>query len=288
MSWRSAVTSHESACSIRFLWRHSTLVSASTVTAVPSATVMILRDGPGGLEVLLGRRRQGRAFGEAHVFPGGVVDSDDARAATRCRGLTAADASLRMGVASGALDYWVTAVREVFEETGLAFFTSDAMQAESLPSLRESLVAGSVLFSDLCSDQGWHLRVDALHYVAHWITPEIRPVRFDTRFFIAELPAGQDAAHDGHELTDSAWLTPAEALSRMRAGNMKLAPPTMVELERLSHFADKAAALSWARPRWRQGVAAVLPIVERHGQSERVNVGPEFSAAMARARGEST
>ena len=263
-------------------------MSESTVIAVPSATVMIIRDGPGGLEVLLGRRRQGHAFGEAHVFPGGVVDSDDARTAPRCRGMSAADASLRMGVASGGMDYWVTAVREVFEETGLAFFTSDVMTTESLPILRNALLAGSAVFSELCSDNGLHLLVDGLHYVAHWITPEVRPVRFDTRFFIAELPPGQHAVHDGHELTDSAWLTPADALSRMRAGNIKLAPPTMVELERLSHFEDSAAALNWARPRWRDGVTAVLPIVERHGESERVNVGPELAAALARARGEAT
>ena len=90
----------------------------------PSATVIILRDSAEGLEVLLGRRRQGRAFGEAHVFPGGVLDSADGELAQRCHGMSALAAQRRLELAGGALDYWVAAIREVFEETGLAFFSS--------------------------------------------------------------------------------------------------------------------------------------------------------------------
>ncbi len=255
-------------------------MSETPVTPVPSATVMILRDGPDGLQVLLGCRRQGRAFGAAHVFPGGVIDAADRRAAIRCAGLSAAEANRRMGLTHGARQYWVAAVREVFEETGLAFMQAAALSGEQLYRVRRALLAGEVSFERSCLDHGLTLLLDRLHYVSHWITPEARAVRFDTRFFVAALPAGQRAAHDGLELTDSVWLTPGQALERMGAGELNLAQPTLMELQRLGRFSDVAAALRWAGQRWRAGIATILPVVEGRGEGERIVLSSAAAAAL--------
>ena len=245
---------------------------------------MILRDGAAGLEVLLGRRRKGRAFGEAHVFPGGVLEAEDHRLTARCDGPSAEQACQQLSLAGGALAYWVAAVREVFEETGIAFLAGDELALAQLPGLRRALLSGRLSFNQLCADYGLAPRLSGLHYVAHWITPAARPLRFDTRFFVAELPAGQQAVHDGWELTDTEWLAPAAALARMRAGELKLAPPTIVELERLSRFQGVANAVTWARGCWLAGVPAILPVVERDKAGERIHMAGEPAAALARAR----
>jgi 8-oxo-dGTP pyrophosphatase MutT (NUDIX family) len=230
------------------------------ITPVPSATVIVLRDSPGGPEVLLGKRRGGRAFGDAHVFPGGVIDPDDRTLGHRCQGLAEAEAGARLGIGKGALDYWVAAIREVFEETGLAFMDVRRLKAEQLIALRQALLAGECSFAELCKQYDLALQSGGLHYVAHWITPVVRPVRFDTRFFLAELPPGQRARHDGVELIDSIWLTPAEALSAAQRGELQLAWPTRVELQRLRRFSTVSAALAWAAQRWQAGVPTNLPV----------------------------
>ena len=246
---------------------------------------MILRDGGDGLEVLLGRRRRGRAFGERHVFPGGVVDLDDQRTSALGDGLSEVEARRRLGLGAEALGYWVAAVREAFEETGLLFLRDGVPSFDQLLDLRQQLLAGDASFGQLCSANGLRLDLGSLYYVAHWITPAVRAARFDTRFFMAALPPGQRAAHDGVELTDSVWLTPDDALTGMRAGRLKLAPPTAVELERLSRFPTTTAALTWAESRWREGVPGIMPVVEGSGTAERVRMPPEAAAAHGRATG---
>ena len=230
-------------------------VSDTTAPApIPSATVMILRGGDKGVEVLLGRRRRGKAFGELHVFPGGLVDPQDETMAALGTSLSEADACRRLGVAAGALRYWIGAVREVFEETGLLFLSSPTLPTDQLGQLRQILTCGKSSFAQLCIDRDLRLDLCGLHYVAHWITPEVRASRFDTRFFVAALPEGQQAVHDGVELTHSVWLTPVEALAKMRAGELRLAPPTLAELQRLSQFDNVAAALAWASECWQASI----------------------------------
>jgi len=252
-------------------------VTEHVTTPVPSATVMILRDSDAGPEVLLGKRRGGRAFGDAHVFPGGVIDADDGSGGFSCHGFGEVEAGLRLGLGAGALDYWVAAVREVFEETGLAFMDTNQLEHEQLPDMRRALLVGNSSFAELCERHKLVLQLDCLYYVAHWITPVVRPVRFDTRFFVAELPPDQQASHDGVELIDSLWITPAQALSRAQRGELKLARPTQVELERLGHFSNVAAALEWAAGRWRAGVATNLPILKITERSDHIAPGAENS-----------
>jgi hypothetical protein len=88
---------------------------------------------------------------------------------------------------------------------------------------------------------------------SRWITPVVPSMtnmansRFDTRFFVAVLPAGQTALHDGHENTESVWLAPREALQRYWDGTITLAPPQIMSLAHLSRHADTASVLHAAR-----------------------------------------
>jgi 8-oxo-dGTP pyrophosphatase MutT (NUDIX family) len=81
---------------------------------------------------------------------------------------------------------------------------------------------------------GVRLRPGDLVPYAWWVTPEAEPRRFDTRFFLAALPADQIAAADGHEVSEGEWLTPAAAVSAYAEGRVVLAPPTLVTLEDLA------------------------------------------------------
>ena len=232
----------------------------------PAATIVVVRDGAAGIEVLLSRRAErGDHNSGAWVFPGGIVEKSDALAHGACAGLDDAEASRRLGLASGALDYYVAAIRECFEEAGLLFARAggpelvdlDGSDAARLAPWRGALHRGEHGMAQLCAAEGLQLAVDRLIYLSHWLTPLGRPKRFDTRFFIAALPAAQTALHDGTELVEQLWLAPREALAR--STSLKLLTPTQKTLETLGRFASVAEAIAWAAaPR---EVALVMPRV---------------------------
>ena len=233
-------------------------------TPRPSATIVVVRDGPQGPEVLLMQRVESSDHTSgAWVFPGGLLEAADRRCHALCEGIDDAAASATLGVAEGGLDYYVAAMRESFEEAGL-LFASDArgrsvdLQGDAgarLAALRRPLHRGEVAFDALCRDFGLRLRADRLFYIAHWVTPFGRAKRFDTRFFVAVLPPGQDSLHDAVELLDHVWMRPADALSPQNT--RRLMTPTRFMLETVGRFADTDSLLAWARsPR---EVRMVLP-----------------------------
>ena len=145
-----------------------------------AATVVVVRDGPVGIEVLLLRRAErGDHNSGAWVFPGGLVDAADRAALPFCRGVEPAAADARLGVAAHALDYWVAAVRESFEEAGLLFardregrpLVPDAARDSRLESWRAPLQRGEQALAALCHEEGLTLAVDELVYFSHWVTP---------------------------------------------------------------------------------------------------------------------
>jgi hypothetical protein len=90
------------------------------------------------------------------------------------------------------------------------------------------------------------LALDAVVPFAHWVTPEVETRRFDTRFLMARMPAGQEASHDEGETTALEWLPPATAVSRAVQGGILLPPPTWSTLARLARFGSVDEALQWA------------------------------------------
>lgn len=220
-----------------------------------AASVIVLRDGAEGLEVLLLRRAE-KANDQnsgAAVFPGGVLDATDPQLHACCRGLDDVAASARLGVPDGGLDFHVAAVRECFEEAGLLFATDaqgqpvalDHLPAEELDRLRAAADQGTDALLTICDARGWHLAVDRLVYYTHWLTPPGMPRRFDTRFFVSALPARQDVRPDGRETVEHLWLRPAAAIDA-RAG-LKLMNVTRVILSDLQAFATVADCLAHAR-----------------------------------------
>jgi 8-oxo-dGTP pyrophosphatase MutT (NUDIX family) len=212
-----------------------------------ASTVVLLRDAPAGPEAYLLRRVKGMAFaGGMHVFPGGSVDPDDERADIGWAGPPASQWGEWFGADEPLARALVcAAVRETFEECGvllagpsadelLADVSSDEWEAE-----RVALEARELSLSDLLARRGLVLRSDLLRPFAHWITPEVEPKRFDTRFFLAQLPAGQVCRDVGGEADERLWVRPPDALEQ----GLHLMPPTYTCLQDLAGYADVRTAL---------------------------------------------
>jgi glyoxylase-like metal-dependent hydrolase (beta-lactamase superfamily II)/8-oxo-dGTP pyrophosphatase MutT (NUDIX family) len=240
--------------------------------ARPAASLILVRDGDTGLEVLMLRRaeRENDLRSGVCVFPGGVVDERDRAAHGCCLGGDDAALSRRFGVAEGALDYAVAALRECFEEVGV-LLVEGAFEPAAVEPWRSRLQAGEAGAAELCETFGLRLDLRGVHYYSHWLTPPGVPKRFDTRFFIAREPAGQDAVADYGEAVELMWLTPQQALSRERG--LKLLPVTRRTLQELSRFASADAALADAQSR--QEVRLMMPRVATSRQGDRRVVLPD-------------
>ena len=220
-----------------------------------AASLIVLRDSPRGMEVLMIRRaeRPGDKNSGATVFPGGLLDASDRGHYERCNGLDDAAASARLGLPSDGLHYWVAAVRECFEEAGLLFATNadghtvdlNALPADEVVALRRALHANQTGMAEVCAQFGVRLATDRLAYYSHWITPKGLPKIFDTRFFITEAPEGQTAVADATETVDLLWMTPAEVLDRNNG--LRLMNVTEITLKHIATFKKAADAVAWAR-----------------------------------------
>jgi 8-oxo-dGTP pyrophosphatase MutT (NUDIX family) len=216
-----------------------------------AATIALIRDAPAGLEVYLLRRVRGMAFaGGMHVFPGGSVDPADATAEIGWAGPPAAAWAADLGTTEPVARSLVcAAVRETFEESGvllagasgadlLADVSTDEWEAE-----RVALEAREHSLSELLARRGLVLRSDLLRPLAHWVTPDAEPRRFDTRFFLAALPPGQVTRVAGSEADQRLWVRPTDALEQ----GLTMLPPTRAVLTELAEHADVAAALGAPR-----------------------------------------
>jgi 8-oxo-dGTP pyrophosphatase MutT (NUDIX family) len=218
----------------------------------PSATVVLLRDAGDDLEVFLLRRHgESAVLGGAYVFPGGKVDAEDAGRADRLdRPMAELHALLGEPELAPpqAAGLFVAAIREVFEETGLLFADLAPAQArEAWAALRQGCG-----FDELLAPRGLRLAASALRPWSRWITPVVSSVgrkRFDTRFFVAAVPPGQEPRHDEHEATASLWLTPRAALRRYWDGAIELAPPQIMSLNHLARHRSVASVLAAADAR---------------------------------------
>lgn len=241
--------------------------------ARPSSTVVLVRGTAGEPEIFMVRRHAKASFGAAYAFPGGVLDADDAAVHEYCAGISLLEADKHLGVRDNGLDYYSAAIRELFEESGVLLANIDAVD-ENLGTVRDGLNSGTDEWSDFVTRNQLELCCDQLHYFSHWITPKIMKQRYSTRFFLAEMPAGQQAAHCGGELTDSCWKTAHHMLEAGRAGDVELHFPTIKTLESVARHKTLEELVEWASSCVEWGVTSMLPaVILRNGEKEIVLPG---------------
>ncbi len=233
-------------------------LNTETITTPPvdAATVVLLRDAAQGLEVLLLRRHQAsNVLGGAFVFPGGKLDAADQHPTLLSR-LSQDSLQLQARLAepdiapAQAAGLFVAAIREAFEECRVLLGQA-ATGTPDISGLHASLAAGQT-WADALHTHSLQLQTEALVPWTRWITPKQASVtnkRFDTRFFITQVPADQTAQHDDHETTEALWIGPREALMRYWNREIELAPPQIMSLVHLSRHANAQSALAEAKNR---------------------------------------
>jgi 8-oxo-dGTP pyrophosphatase MutT (NUDIX family) len=245
----------------------------TAITPAPAATVTLVRDGSQGLEVLMMRRNLQSVFVPGkYVFPGGSVDRADAAPGiyARCAGIDDTTASGRLGLAADGLAYWIAAIRESFEEAGLLLAHDAAgepvasARATALARHRKAVAAGELSFDTLLRDEDLKLGTGDLVYFSHWITPVGAPRRYDTRFFVARAPTGQDPVSDNDETIESIWVRPQEGVARYEEGTFKMLTPTIHTLRLFADFDSTDRLLDAMRAVG--DVPAILPRIARDGR----------------------
>jgi 8-oxo-dGTP pyrophosphatase MutT (NUDIX family) len=213
-----------------------------------AATVILVSDrlsaGRHGLHVLMLERTRRAVFGPgATVFPGGAVDAADreARSHGRVIDLDDSEASAEHGLPAGGLAFRVAALRECFEEAGILLAHNAATGGPvehdaDLALARDRLNAGTLGFVDLLESRGLALAGRELRLFSHWLTPLGAPRRYNTWFFVAPAPDGEDGAHDDNELVASGWVRPVDALALHGAGEIDLIFPTEMSLRALARY----------------------------------------------------
>jgi 8-oxo-dGTP pyrophosphatase MutT (NUDIX family) len=208
----------------------------------PAATVMLLRQAPGGLEVFLMRRHSQMDFvAGVMVFPGGGVDDRDRNADIAWYGPEPSWWAQRLGVDTDLAEALVcAAARETFEESGVLFAgpADDPDQivgdASVYTESRAALANNSLSFADFLRSEKLVLRADLLRPWANWVTPkEERTRRYDTYFFVGALPEGQRADGENTETDRAFWSTPGAGLDDFAEGRSFLLPPTWTQLDSL-------------------------------------------------------
>jgi len=199
------------------------------------------------------------------------VEPVDGRVASHCAGLSERHANALLGI-DDALHYFSAAIRELFEESGVLLATL-ADSSTDLAAARAALNRGGLDWARFLADHRVRLDCAALHYFSFWITPEALPKRYSTRFFLAAMPAAQEAGHCGGEVTESCWITAQQALLAQRDGSMAIHFPTVKTLEAIAAHRSVEELIAWAAARAANGVPCIFPTIGKRDGERRVIVG---------------
>jgi 8-oxo-dGTP pyrophosphatase MutT (NUDIX family) len=229
----------------------------------PAATVILIREKKGNLQVYLMKRSSKSGFmAGKFVFPGGKLDSND-----HLFHIFSKNCDLKRDEIGGrfgpelsdeqALAYCVAAIRETLEEAGVLLACTDQTPIKDLNQiqrLRLTAKRDKDWLVRLVREEHWCLSISALSSWSHWITPAQMKHRFDTRFFLAEMPTDQNCRPDARETVQGLWLSPEEALAANLSGEVSLSPPTLVSLHELLNYPNleglrlEVAQRSWGQP----------------------------------------
>ncbi len=252
----------------------------------PSASVILVRDAPGGLETFMVRRHaRSPVAPSAYVFPGGTVRPDDLEVdyppGQEALALALSERSDAHVDPSQAAPLYVAAVRELFEEAGVLLVRNAAGQGlvevdaadqslqERLESTRLALQARDLTLARVLADWGWQPAFDRLVPFSHWVTPTVLAARFDTWFFVAEMPARQAALHDTIETSAGVWLPPARVLE----SDYHTVYATAQHLRRLSPYRSVSDLLKFAEEK---RIRRVQPEVVEGGAGLSVVIAPDI------------
>ena len=225
--------------------------------------MIIVRDAAPGapepVEVYMIRRKKAMRFlGGFYAFPGGKVDPGDASAEAldRCHGLGAAEAAQCFPGhdAPAPLAFWVAAVRELLEESGVLLACdsagrpvdpAEAAFAPRVEAARRALVAGREPFAAILAREAWRYDLRPLRYVSYFVTPRSSPIRFAARFFLCRLPPGQEPRLFTEETSEAFWIHPGGGHRRFLAGEMAMAEPAEFGLAFIAQFRSVAELWDW-------------------------------------------
>ncbi|MGV0409816.1 NUDIX hydrolase [Corynebacterium resistens] len=217
-----------------------------------ASTVILLRDTLSGPEVYVQERASTMAFcPQMTVFPGGGVDSRDMPGDVDGDGQDSPEVQWQ----GPEVAWWAerlqkspaiaralvcAAVRETFEESGtlLAGHLDGTIVGDTAPyqDERYQLENHQLSFTDFMHNNTLVLRSDLIRPWANWVTPKEQPIRYDTAFFVAALPEGQQTCGDTREATSTGWFRPSTLLDGWRARKIGLMPPTWAQLKLLDTF----------------------------------------------------
>jgi 8-oxo-dGTP pyrophosphatase MutT (NUDIX family) len=234
---------------------------------------VLVRDAGDGPEALLLRRPHGSSFAaSAWVFPGGIVDPEDAAVGRTMLGDSPDEWARRLEIpAADAVAFVAAALREAWEETGI-LLSDPAPDPDAVRAARERLLAGDLTLDAALREGDLRLDARGVVYIAHWITPEPETRRYDTRFFLAVVPPGTTCDLLGDELTEARWVRPAAAVDHHAAGELRLLPPTVHTLHRLAAFRTVREMVGALRE---MPVRAILPTMRRDGRGVVIQIPQE-------------
>ncbi|MEK7329784.1 MAG: MBL fold metallo-hydrolase, partial [Candidatus Eisenbacteria bacterium] len=170
-------------------------------------------------------------------FVGGTVNPEDAELPIE-------------GAPSGPeRELMACALREAFEEAGVLVGVDQPGPPERVAEARRRLLAGEATFPALAREHGWRFRGDALAFAGRWVSPPFAPRGFETDYFLARVPDGQEATGHVGELADGEWVHPRLALERWCAGDETFAAPILFSLITMAEGEDDLAGRLAEAPR---------------------------------------
>ena len=221
--------------------------AATPTVPRPAASVLLVRDAASraGVEVYMIRRNRGMKFlGGYYAFPGGKVDpaDGDPAALARVRGVSADDAARAFYDGVAPIAYWITAARELLEETGVLMACDGAGRALDveqtvIDACRREVMDGAS-FMDALARRDWHCDLGALRYLSHFTTPKRSPIRFTARFFVSPVPRGQAPQLFTEETSEGFWIAPEDGYWKFVDDQMAMAEPAEYALAYLAQFAS--------------------------------------------------
>lgn len=205
----------------------------------PASTVVLLDDQS---RVYLTKRPHTMKFlGGFYVFPGGAVDKDD-EISESPHILNLSEEDVEVNVS-----FYVAAARELFEEVGILLAENRdgemALEPKKIQAYREQIIAGKMSFIELLQTENLYFNVKKLTYFGSFVTPKGNRYRYDTSFFLARLPKGQQPSPDEYEIENAFWITPEEALNEYEKGRLPMITPTILSLRTVMNYQKKGQPL---------------------------------------------